>query len=268
MKKASICLLLSNNYVGTVYSFEKSGFKIVEKESEFVVKDAPKEYIKVIGNEQVELLVAYRKHSDARTIEYFKNIADECIELESDDNDATAYNKLFIKAKHEYVCIMQPDVFLQEHWLTELMHSHEIIDNSGVVSIPNNLDNVAFSPLLDYSKENFINVFIPNNNLVNKNGVCLFLRQYLYLIGAFDESVILDGNELNQFQMRCTAKGFNNYYIPSQSCIIIRDHKVSKNQAVSDENLKKTLAEMKAVKNYYIALMDDFTRENRNSLPE
>ena len=46
--KVSVCLILNNDYWGTIYFMERSGFNIVEKKSEFIVKDAPKEYIKLI----------------------------------------------------------------------------------------------------------------------------------------------------------------------------------------------------------------------------
>ena len=48
MKKVSVCYVAQGTYWSARHSFESIGFAIKEKEVEFVIKDAPKEYIKTI----------------------------------------------------------------------------------------------------------------------------------------------------------------------------------------------------------------------------
>lgn len=264
MNNVSLCLMLNDDYYGTIYSFEKIGFTIVEKKDKILVKDAPKEYIKVIGDVEVQLLVFATPKTDKRLVEYFMDFADVVDVYSEPVKDATAYNNLFKKATGEYICILRPCVFVQEHWLTELMYYHSIISKSGVVSICTDFTDVEFMPKLSptppypsaqiqQDSEAFVNVFVPTNNLINSAGICLLLRQHLFYVGAFDESELLYKNELNQFQLRALALGLCNYYIPTQTCLIN-----NKNNDIADntgkENLLKSIAEMKKNKNYYIQL--------------
>jgi hypothetical protein len=263
MKKVSVCMLLNNDYWGTIYSLERSGFAIVEKKGDWVVKGAPKEYMKVIDNVEVELLVAYTKNSDLALVEHFKELATHLIEIESVKNgvyginDAKAYNQLFKLAQHEYVCVLKPYIFPQQHWLIELIHYYEDVDKSGIIGVCPNFANVQYAPLPSKELDRFVTLFLPNDNVVNPNGILFFLKEYLYLIGALDENTLLvGGTEFIQLQKRFSAMGYNNFYIPTQSCLIINQHKYTDyiGYQASTENLENTLSEMKKVKNYYIPL--------------
>ncbi len=249
MDKVSVCILIKGDYASTVYSFERSGFSIVPKEVVFVNKDLPKEYVKVINDVEVELIIGIKSGCDARLVEYFKPIASKLIEFDYNKNDAMAYNELFRHCNEKYICLLNTYVFLQEHWLNELIYYNNIIDKNGVVGIPNNFNDVSYLPLLSTDNENFINVLIPKDNMVNQYGVCLFLKEYLFYVGAFDDNRELVGNELNQFQLRCIALGLNNYYIPNQSCLII-----NKKEQKGKSELTNSIAEMRKNKNYYIPL--------------
>lgn len=258
MNKVSVCLVLNSDYYGTIHSFESSGFSVIEDKKEFITKDAPKEYLNVIGEVEVELLVAVTPSTDRRLIDYFTPIASALHEYYEPTNLGEIYNNLFRKASHDFVCIFNPYIFLQQHWLQELIYYHQLIQNSGVVSICDDTNKVDFEPLPCKDLEVFTNVFVPKNDLIDYRGVCLFWRQHLYLIGAFDENKLLfGGDHLNQFQLRCIAKEkLKNFYIPSQSCIMLRKWievsetilEPSKNYVIS------SLAEMKKAKNYYIPL--------------
>lgn len=255
MKKVSVCIILGTDYAGQYYSFERTGFDIVEKKAEFFVKDAPKEYMKVIDNVEVELLVCYRENCNEKLIESFKPIADRLWKFEQSFTDASLYNEMFKVAQHPYICILNPYVFLQEHWLTELIHYHETVSKSGVVGICHNFSEVNFLPTFTAEKEEFTKVFFPKNNLVNQNGICFFLKEYLNFVGAFDESPELSKNEINHFQLRAFYSGLQNYYIPNQTCLIIPQKKENKKEySASAEYMKKSINEMKKAKNYYIPL--------------
>jgi len=249
MNKVSICLLVKGDYASTVYSFERSGFAVVPKEVVFINKDAPKEFINVINDIEVELIVGITNGCDQRLIDYFKPLANKLIEFNYDVNDAMAYNEMFRSCNEKYICIFKPYVFLQTHWLNELIYYNNIVEKQGVVSIPDNFNNVSYLPLVSTDNETFVNVIIPKDNLVNQSGVCLFLKEYLFYVGAFDESQALVGHELNQFQLRCIALGFNNFYIPNQSCLII-----NKKEQKNKTDLYNSIAIMRKNKTYYIPL--------------
>lgn len=264
MNKVSVCIMLNDDYYGTIYSFEKSGFAVIEKKSETFVKDEPKKYVNVIGVFEVELLVFATPKTDKRLLEYFVKIANVIDEYSAPVKDATAYNNLFKKAQSEYICIFNPYVFLQQHWLIELIYYHSTISKSGVVGICTDFADVEFVPKLSplpqhpqaenqRDTETFVNVFVPTNNLINDAGVCLFLREHLFYVGAFDESELLYKNELNQFQLRSLALGLTNYYIPTQTCLINNKYSETADNT-GKENLLKSIAEMKKNKNYYIQL--------------
>lgn len=266
MKKVSVCLILNGDYWGTIYSLERSGFDIVEKKSEFIIKDAPKEYIKVIDGIEVELLVAYTDTSNKKLVEYFKPIATELIEVANKDEvsglvtDAQAYNKLFAKAQNEFICILKPYTFFQQHWLVELIYYHQNVGKSGIIGICPNFASVTFFPLPSPDLENFVNVFLPNEKTININGVLFFPKEYLYYIGALDESAnFVGGDDFIQYQLRCVALGLTNYYIPTQSCLITKLHPHDKyyGHAKSEASITTTLAEMRKHKTFYIPLPQD-----------
>ena len=256
MKKVSICYIAKNDYWSTIYSFERSGFAIVEEIGEYVIKDAPTKYIKVVGNVEVELLVAFTPKTDWRLKDYFSKLTLLTIDFEIEVNDAVAHNGLFKKATNDYICILNDNIFLQEHWLTELIYYYENIHNSGVVSICDNFCSVKYLPLISTEKEILVNVFLPDNNMVHSNSVSLFLREYLNYIGCFDQSAELYGNELNQLQLRFIAMGYHNYYIPNQTCLVLKENqKINYHQLeIGNKNLLKSMQEMKKNKNYYIPL--------------
>lgn len=249
MNKVSICILVKGDYASTSYSFERSGFLVVPKEVEFVIKDAPKEYINVIDDVEVELIIGIKAGCDVRLIDYFKPIASKLIEFDYDKNDSMCYNEMFRNCTQKYICILNTHVFLQKHWLNELIYFNNCVDKQGVLGIVDNFSNVEYLPLLLNDQETFVNVIVPKNNIVYQYGVCFFLKEYLFYVGAFDDSQSLVGNEINQFQLRCIALGLTNFYIPTQSSLII-----NKKPIADKKPLTESIAEMRKNKNYYLSL--------------
>jgi len=251
MKKVSVCYVAQGTYWFTRHSFESIGFAIKEKEVEFVVKDAPKEYIKTIGDVEVELFVIDQTE-DQRTSDYFNQIATS---VSTKKIPLTKlYNSAFRIATGDYVCILQTGLFLKKDWLVELLYYHSIVEKSGVASIPYDLSELELLPLLNSDNENLINVFVNKENTVE--GVCLFDRQLLYLVGGFDESVLLVGHEISQFCNRCVFSGYFNFYLPSDTCLNMNKNKYVKiaKYELGKENQKNTISEMKSIKNFYIPL--------------
>jgi len=251
MKKVSVCYVAQGTYWFTRHSFESIGFAIKERDVEFIVKDAPKEYMKTIGDVEVELFVIDQTE-DQRTSDYFNEIATNVTSKKIPLTEL--YNSVFKMATGDYVCLLQTGLFFKRDWLVELMYHHSIVAKSGVASIPSDISELEMLPLPHSDNENLINVFVNNENTVD--GVCFFDRQLLYLVGAFDESVSLIGHEISQFCTRCVFSGYFNFYLPTESCLNMNKHRFinASEYAISKENQKNTIAEMKSVNNFYIAL--------------
>ena len=62
MKKVSLCLIVHNEYINTLYFLDKLGFKISKKEEEFIVKQQEITFVKTIYDVEVELLVALKEN--------------------------------------------------------------------------------------------------------------------------------------------------------------------------------------------------------------
>lgn len=249
--RASIIYIAQGNYWSSRHSFESIGFAIKEKEVEFVIKDAPKEYIKTVGESEVELFVIDLT-GDQRTTDYFNQIATEVIV--SSELVSQTYNSVFRKATYEYVCIIPSGLFLQRDWLTELYYYYVNVNKSGVIGIADDLEELDILPMPNNELLEFINVFTSKTNLIS--GLSFFNRQHLYLVGAFDEDVQLHGNEVNQFALRCMGLGLYNYYIPSKTCVFLSDGKYI-NPSDFDkgkDNMMYSISQMRKARNYYIPL--------------
>lgn len=250
MEKISICYLAQGGYYRAIHSFESIGFAIKEKEVEFIIKDAPKEYIKTIGDIEVELFVIDTTN-DERTNDYFTplvtNYTNKEVPLSALLNDVVR------SATGEYICIVPSGAFVQEGWLIELIYYFKNIDKAGFIGIPSVLDKLNFVPLPTKDYEGLLSVLVSKEN--NVQGISFTNKQHFYLIGAFDESVFLKGQFVNQICERALLMGYTNFYIPSQTCICTEAESITEEENVlAKENLATTIADMKKVRNYYIPL--------------
>ena len=215
MSKVSLVVLVKDDYPSNIFSFESSGFTKSIREEEFYVKEEQKTIISTINGIEIELVVGILSDTDERAWNYFNELADVLFYLDKTKSDAEAYNLLFKQCTSPYVCIYNFNVFLEKDWLTELLFFAENIDKSGVVGISNSVLDSYYLPLMDKEQEKLVNVFIPENEIMANGLITLFDRQHLYLVGAFDEAEDMIGLEFQQFQMRCSRMGLNNFYIPT-----------------------------------------------------
>ncbi len=237
--------------MSAIHSFESIGFAIKEKEVDWILEDAPTEYIKTVGDIEVELFVADLTSED-RIRNYFNEIATNCIQfIPSETTMAKVYNNLVRRATGDYVCFIPSGLFLQGNWLTELMYYYKNIAKSGVVSVLYDTKEAELISLLSCDNESLIKVFSSKKDL--ENSFVFVDRQHFYYVGALDESVYLTGNEINQFAARCERIGLFNYSIPSETCLFTGSSNYYKEQ-LSENNLISTLADMRKAKNYYLPL--------------
>ena len=245
-------VLLANkgNYATLIYAFENIGFNRIEKEYEFTEPIEPIELISVVGSIKVDLIVGVFDDCDERIIAYFELIANKILRFDKKTSDAKAYNELFRQCTTDNICILRSNVYLQKNWLLELLFYNKNIANSGVVAITSSFLNAEYLPILSI-EERFINVFMNADVSINDDEILFFKRQHLFLVGALDESNEIKGYEFLQFQIRAYHLGLVNYYIPSQTSIILQS-KIIEESAI--ERVKDTIKEMRKNNSYYLPL--------------
>lgn len=199
MNKVSMCFILNDDYVGTLYSLDRIGLNFIENEDRL--------FIPVVNNTEIELIIGYNEYSNLKSIEYLKKLNAKLINT---NNEFDLYRNCITK----YICLYNIYVILQTNWLTELIYYYENIKNSGVISICGNFKDVNYSALCTTDIESFERVFIPINNIVSELSVLFFEN----------ESSLLDNTlSLKYYQLKIYKKSMNNYYIPSQTCIYINN---------------------------------------------
>lgn len=257
MKKVSICMLFekTTDYWQTLYFFERVGYELKEKQQEFLVKGTPKQYIKTIYGTHVELIFGFKNEAEEQLKEYLKNIADKIVDV-TGKNKYEAYNKLFTLCEGEYVCVISNNVFPQKNWLSEIIFNYENIKNSGVVSICNDVTDANCIPLVNHENDTFHNVIVPQDNLIKNECLYVFLREHLFLIGGFDTTSHLYGNEFKHLQLRYSYMLYNNYYIPNQSVVTINEEEyLDENlQEKSNKHFEISIKIMKKQRSFYIPI--------------
>lgn len=249
-ESTSLVLLVKGNYATVIYAFENIGFNQIEKESEFTGLTEPIKFINVVESIKVELIIGFFNDCDERLIAYFEPLANKILRFDKKTSDAKAYNELFRQSTTDNICILRSNVYLQKNWLLEMLFYNKNIANSGIVSITSSFLNAEYLPLLSI-EEKFINVFMGIDVSINDDEILFFKRQLLFLVGALDESEDIKGYEFLQFQIRAYHLGLVNYYIPSQTSIILHS-KMIEESAI--ERVKNTIKEMRKNNNYYLPL--------------
>lgn len=246
----TLCLLVGRDYATHIHSFEALGVEKRLIEDELVLSDYEKEYGYFVDNIQVNIIVALMNGCDSRIADYFSRITDDILVFKEGVSEGTAYNEMFRRVDTEWVCIIQPNVFVKRFWLSDLIFYGKIIPRSGAIGFSENLNDSKFLPMLSTEDEIVINVFIPDSNTLDTRGIWLFNKQNLYFVGAFSEEKELLGMEITHWQLRALAIGLTNYYIPTHSCLIVS----SPMPVREGDAMEKSLKEMKKARNYYLPL--------------
>lgn len=159
-----------------------------------------------IDRNDYELIILDNGSKDNRTIEYLSNIADTFIKSEENIGCAKGFNKLFRLAKGDYICLIGNDILLSDGWLKELIYYNETIENSGICGV-----------YCEGEKGNLVNknghdVYMRPSNTID--GITLFNRKLLDIVGGFNEAFGMFGFEDNEFSYRVSMAVYLNYYIP------------------------------------------------------
>lgn len=245
----SIVYLITDNFISTApfdFIHHYVGVKESEMQDDAIVK------VNKVCDLDVEIIVGYDVNSNPKSIDYFNKFADKLIEVSDVSNEADSYNKIFKECSNDYVCILKPNCFLDDGWLNELIAYSKIIHNVGCISIVSNLMACEYISLISSDNETMVGVYLPKEEYFDVFGVLFFARQYLYFVGALDTTDSVKNYVFEQWQMRCARMGFNNFAIPSQTCIYFPSNS---NRCKDDlENTIATVEDMRKSKTYYIPL--------------
>lgn len=165
---------------------------------------------------------------------------------------ASGFNKLLRKAQGEYVVFLSNDILLGENWLADLIHYNDEVEKSGVTSIHCEGAKGQFTQLSNIH-DTFTYIWKTQDNLTS--GVSLINRQVASLIGLMDETLGIYGREREQYGIRVSALGYNNYYIPDQYSVHLGrglNEGKEKHLQLSSNRFKESLMEMRKSRSFKI----------------
>lgn len=248
MKKIALVYIAQNSLKFAINSFEALGVYLREDKPEIVFENDFKTYTTVVNDLPIELFIVDQVY-DNDLVEYFKPFTKSIIKNET---LAKSLNQILSNVQSDYLCIIPSGLYLDRNWLIDLIYYYSNVKKSGIIGIVNDFKQTQILPLPSSDSESFIHVVCPNDNLIN--GLTFFSLDTLFLLGGFDDSLNLKNNEINQYCLRATAKGLNNYYIASQCCAYFKVDDNTDELFESENNLKLSLSNMKIANNYYISL--------------
>lgn len=211
MKKVSLIYLAENNYENALLFFKKLNVKKTEKQSMFIDKDIPKEYINKVDSVEVDLIVIDAT-KDEKTKEYFKDIADSIVAV-SDLDDIHFIDFINNSCKNDMICIVPTGYFYSANWLFELQYFYDSIIKSGAIGVVNKFEDGIICPLLT-NEDTLEYCIVPNDNIIR--GVCYFDKTLIY---EYSYHYQLSSSIFDDVSYMMRKLGYNNYYIPSEVCI-------------------------------------------------
>lgn len=120
-----------------------------------------------------------------------------------------AYNELLDNVKTDYCTFIPINNILSDNWLPTILHNYKMINDSGVVSIKSQNDNLYISGLL--ADENIILNYLEKNNTIS--GMLFGKTALLREVNGFNSSGKIDGFEFEEISHRIMLRGKKNYYV-------------------------------------------------------
>lgn len=203
--KVSLILIISNDEKDLIKQcFDSLGFAIEDRYADTIEEGVYKQ--KCIAHLSIELLIANR---DVATLE--KGIFDIYQPLSTiylggaGSNDGNTYDYLIKQATGEYVCIIQPQMLLDDLWLCHLVDYYEYIPQSGIISITTTPEKHSLSTLLN-NEDSFTHILYAEEYLL-KN-IYFFKRDRLLNFPITPHPQMLD-----LLCLDAVKSGLVNYYV-------------------------------------------------------
>jgi glycosyltransferase involved in cell wall biosynthesis len=153
---------------------------------------------------EFELLSVDNGSTDKRVVDYIasKNPAYHRV---NPDNQGYArmLNQMLLRAKGDYLCVIDNDLLMPDGWLRKLVEVNQCIPDSGISGYHCVLD--LANPVIYCGCEVHFQEPI--------HGVKFFNRAYLDKVGYYCESFHPYGNEDVEMNRRSIMAGFKNYYL-------------------------------------------------------
>lgn len=127
-------------------------------------------------------------------------------------------NELFKFCNSDYVCIWREFAILSDNWLQKLIESHDLITNSGIISIN---DCSTFEGNYQLTKDYDLEWIYTNDFRINN--FAFFSKDLIFKLGGLNPA--LSGKySLWDYCDRAMQIGFFNYFVPNTSMIRLEEY--------------------------------------------
>ena len=162
-----------------------------------------------------ELLSVDNGSTDRRVVDYIAGLKPVYHRLNPDNQGyARMLNQMLLRAKGDYLCVIDNDFLLPDAWLRKLVEVNQAIPESGISSYHCVLD--LSMPVVLGGCEIHLQEAV--------HGVKFFNRAVLEKVGYFYEGFHPYGNEDVEMNRRMRLAGYKNYYLGAgDRCIHVGD---------------------------------------------
>jgi hypothetical protein len=170
---------------------------------------------------KVELFVYNNRCNNAKVISELKSLSVVWVDNITPFiyNYSECINELFKFCNSNYVCIWRQFAILSDNWLQKLIESHDLITNSGIISIN---DCSTFEGNYQLTKDYELEWIYTNDFRINN--FAFFSKDLIYKLGGLN-SKINGKYSLWDYCDRAVQIGFFNYFVPNTSMIKLDEYK-------------------------------------------
>jgi hypothetical protein len=175
--------------------------------------------LKTAGN-KVELFVYNNHCTNPKIISELKELSVVWIDnvLPFIYSYSECINELFKFCNSDYVCICREFAILSDNWLQKLIESHDLITNSGIISIN---DCSTFEGNYQLTKDYDLEWIYTNDFRINN--FAFFSKDLIFKLGGLNPA--LSGKySLWDYCDRAMQIGFFNYFVPNTSMIRLEEY--------------------------------------------
>lgn len=226
----AICMVVNSNYKEAIYCIEN----LIEK-----TKHPFKFYIYNFNPKAVDYFSFLISHvADCEIDNYISSTSKKTL--------GNIYNEFLDKVNEKYAVILPCNVLVNDNWLTDLKYEYESCENSGCVSIKENIADLKLSSVLTTNfdgEDGMKTVYFNSKNYFKE--FAFFATEKAKQIGKFVEFG-LNGMELAEWTFRYFAKGYSNFYLKYVNAIRLKSEN---DNLLRPDISKQTLTKFKELAN-------------------